>query len=239
MAHAWSSTRKSSTSPISVRAIDWDDQAIHVALTRAQVEGSPGVDTQLPVSRQHEIEYHRYYDYPYYWTGPYRWGASSRPPGVHAGTPQGASAEPSRPPGVVPGTLAAAEQEEEPWWTEEGTEANPHLRSTDEVTGYGIQATDGEIGDVEDFLVDDQAWAIRYLVIDTGRWLPGKQVLISPEWIQGVDWREAKVHVGLDRSAIREAPEYDHRVGVDREHERLLHDHYGRRRYWSEQRPAA
>ena len=234
----WLAGRRVLITPISVRRIDWDDEALHVTLTRAQVEGSPGVDSRLPVSRQHEIEYYQYYDYPYYWTGPYRWGASSRPSGVIAGTPEGATDDP-RPPGVVPGTLAEAAREEEPWWVDDAGEGDPHLRSTEEVSGYHIQATDGEIGDVEDFLIDDGAWAIRYIVVDTGRWWPGKEVLVSPEWIQGVDWRESKVHVGLSKDAIRDAPEYDDSIGVGRDYEERLHDHYGRRRYWGEQRPAA
>jgi uncharacterized protein YrrD len=234
----WLAGRRVLISPMSLRRVDWDEEAVHVALTRAQVEGSPGVDTQLPVSRQHELEYYAYFEYPYYWAGPYRWGSSSRPSGVMAGTPQGATEDEPRRPGVVPGTLAGAESEEEPWW-DQSTEGDPHLRSTEEVTGYHIQARDGEVGDVEDFLVDDDAWAVRYVVVDTGRWLPGKKVLVSPEWIQSVDWRESKVHVDLSRDTIKKAPEYDASTPVGRDYEARLYDHYGRRRYWGEQRRAA
>ena len=57
---------------------------------------------------------------------------------------------------------------------------DPHLRSIEAVTGYHIHASDGEIGHVEDFLIEDADWSIRYLVVDTKNWWPGKKVLISP-----------------------------------------------------------
>ena len=87
--------------------------------------------------------------------------------------------------------------------------------------------------------MDTDPWAIRYVAVDTGRWLPGRKVLISPEWIEGMDWRESKVHVGLTEDAIRNAPEYDDSVPIGRGYEARLHDHYGRRRYWGAPRHAA
>ena len=59
-----------------------------------------------------------------------------------------------------------------------------HSRSTCEVAGYRIHAEDGEIGHVEDFMIDDETWAIRYLIVDTRNWWPGKKVLVSPQWIE-------------------------------------------------------
>jgi PRC-barrel domain len=235
----WLAGRKVLVSPISIRHTDWANETVHVSLTKSQIETGPGIETDQPVSRQHEMEYYRYYGYPYYWEGPYRWGAESWPSGVLAGTPAEAERGPGVPPGVTPGTPAQAAHET-PWWTQETrAEGDPHLHSTSEVGEYYIHATDGDIGHVEDFLVDDQAWAIRYLIADTANWWPGKRVLISPEWISRVDWREAKVFVDMTRGQIKNSPEYDPSVPVEREYEGRLYEHYRRPHYWSDRRRAA
>jgi hypothetical protein len=106
-----------------------------------------------------------------------------------------------------------------------------HLRSMKDVTGYTIQATDGEIGHVDDFLVDDDAWNIRYIVIDTRNWLPGKKILVAPQWIANVDWKNSNVYVNLSREAIKSGPEFNSDK-LDREYESQLYKHYGQENYW-------
>jgi hypothetical protein len=100
------------------------------------------------------------------------------------------------------------------------------------VSGYGIQATDGELGHVDDFIIDDQNWAIRYLVIDTKNWWPGKKVLVSPHWIESVNWDQSKVFVNLLREAIKQSPEYTEESLLTRAYETALHRHYNRQGYW-------
>jgi hypothetical protein len=100
------------------------------------------------------------------------------------------------------------------------------------VSGYHIQAADGEIGHVEDFIIDDETWTIRYLRINTLNWWPGKKVLISPLWIQRVSWAESKVFVNLSREAIKKSPEYTEDFLLTRDYETALHQHYSRRGYW-------
>jgi hypothetical protein len=107
------------------------------------------------------------------------------------------------------------------------------------VIGYYIQATDGDIGHVEDFLIDDRSWTIRYMVVDTRNWLPGKKVLVSPEWIERVDWDASKVHLNLARERIQNSPEYDPSRPLERDYETRLYGHYGRRGYWGDWRDAA
>lgn len=109
---------------------------------------------------------------------------------------------------------------------------DPHLRSIKEVKGYHIHAIDNGIGHIDDFIVDDERWAIRYLVVDTRNWLPGKKVLIAPDWIERVNWEERKVNVTHDRETIKNSPEYDPTKSVNRECECRLYDYYGRPRYW-------
>ena len=109
---------------------------------------------------------------------------------------------------------------------------DPHLRSTHDVSGHHIQATDGEIGHVEDFIIDDETWAIRYLIIDTRNWWPGKKVLVSPRWIERVSWSELKVFVNLPRETIKQSPEYTEESLLTRDYETRLHRHYNRQGYW-------
>jgi hypothetical protein len=207
----WLGGRQVLISPISIVRTDWEAKRVHVALTKGQVERSPKIDTHQPVSRQHEAEYYGYYGYPYYWDGPYMWGSSFYPAGVEV------SAALSR--------EALAEKI--------GKElTDSHLRSTQAVTGYDIEAADGEIGHVAGFIFDDEAWAIRYIEAATRNWWPGKKVLVSPAWIERVSWIDAKVNVGLTRDAIKTAPEYIESTPITREYENRLHLHYGRPPYW-------
>jgi len=107
-----------------------------------------------------------------------------------------------------------------------------HLRSSDRVTGYYIDASDGEIGHLNGFVMDDEAWAIRYIEVATRNWWPGKKVLVSPAWIDLVSWETSKVHVGLSREVIRNAPEYLESMPVSRDYENQLYFHYGLPPYW-------
>ena len=114
---------------------------------------------------------------------------------------------------------------------------DPNLRSADEVRGYDIMARDGDIGHVEDFLIDDETWAIRYLIIDTRDLLPGKKVLLSPDWSKDIVWTLKQVEVGLTRDTIKQAPEYTDETRITREYERDLYMHYEREGYWTKETP--
>jgi hypothetical protein len=105
-----------------------------------------------------------------------------------------------------------------------------HLYSARAVIGYAVRAVDGEVGYVEDFLVDDGPWAVRYLVVDSRHWWPGKRVLVAAERIRWVSWRELDVHVDLPRDPIRQAPGYDPARPVDPAYEARLREHYDRAR---------
>src|SRR6185312_14134654 len=119
------------------------------------------------------------------------------------------------------------EREREGRLDRERESADSHLRSSNVVIGYEIMATDGPIGSVENFVFDDKSWAIRYIVVDTRKWLRGKHVLLSPEWIDGVSWSEHEVYVKVTRDAIQTSPEYDPSRPLSREHEAALYEHHG------------
>ena len=209
----WLSGRHVLISPMAVRAVDTDAERVVVQLTREQVEHSPDIDTHRPVSRQHEIALLQHYGFPTYWYGPYAWGPVMLP-------------TPLPPPEASPvsdETIARAEQD---------NIEDAHLHATTEVTGYDIQARDGAIGHVHDFLIDDRSWAIRWLVVDTGNWLPGKHVLVAPDWVGNVAWTEREVRVDLTRAQIEGAPAYDRDQPVDRAYEQRLFEYYRRPTYW-------
>lgn len=198
-------------SPMSIEDIDWSDNRLDVSLSKKQIENSPSINTHLPVSRQHEAAYLGYYGYPYYWEGPNLWGPAFYPAG---------SVDPSGPSEEF---LANRIRQESP---------DSHLRSTEAVIGFHIEAMDGEIGHVDEFVVDDQAWAIRYIEVATRNWWPGKKVLVSPAWIERVSWTNSKVYAQLSRAAMETAPEYVESAPIDREMENRLYFHYGRPPYW-------
>jgi sporulation protein YlmC with PRC-barrel domain len=110
--------------------------------------------------------------------------------------------------------------------TEEHTNDKPHLRSTQEVTGYDIHATDGNIGQVEDFIIDDTTWKIHFLVVETGNWFSGKKVIISPHWIKDVKWEEQKVTINHLKDEVKNSPEYDSSQPINDSYEHALNDYY-------------
>jgi hypothetical protein len=190
----------------------------------AQVSNSPNIDSDKPVSRQNEEQYYGYYGYPSYWGGPGLWGEGMYPFAVA--------------PGYVTTGIDWVERQRE----DEAALAaerlrhrndDPHLRSCETVTGYHMQATDGEIGHVAGFLVDELSWAVRYLVIDTSNWWMGNKVLIAPSWITGVNWAGETVSTDLSQAAVKASPPYDPDELLDRNWELRLHKHYGRSGYWS------
>jgi uncharacterized protein YrrD len=203
----WLSGRKVLLSPTSFGAIADESKLIAVHLTKERIENSPPIEADKPVSRQHEEEWHRYYGYPGYWLAPEAIAFGSVP--------------------VVTGVQAP------PFEEAKGSEerGDPHLRSTSELTGYSIHATDGDIGHVDDFIVDDEGWAIRYVVISRS-WWPRKKVILSPEWIERVSWEESDVFVPLSRETIKNAPDWDESHPISRTFEQRLFDYYGRCAYW-------
>jgi uncharacterized protein YrrD len=204
----WLASRQVLISPYALVIVNHEEKNIVVDLTKKQIEDSPSMDSDKPVSRQFEESYYGYYGLPTYWTGPYSWGAYSN---IARNRDQG----------------KAATSAHKAW--------DAHLRSMQEVAGYHIQAEDGELGHVEDFIIDDQTWAIRYLIIKTGNWWSGKKVLVSPLWIGRVSWDESKVFVNLTRNTIKQSPEYTETSLLTRDYEIGLHGHYNRKGYWEDE----
>jgi len=201
----WLSGRQVLISPYALVDVNTTKRHIEINLSKQQIEECPAMESDQPVSRQYESAYFGYFGWPMYWGGPYLWGPNPFPV-------------------LDPNLWHAHAQNSETW--------DAHLRSVKDVCGHSIQAADGEIGHVADFIIDDDTWAIRYLIVDTQNWWPGKKVLISPRWIERVSWNESKVFVDLPRETVKQSPEYKEDALPTRSYEVGLHEHYNRSGYW-------
>jgi len=219
---SWMEKRQVMISPYSIKRLDFGSGTAHVNLTRQQVRDSPDIDTDKPVSRQHEARYIGYYGHPRYWGGAYLWGVGAYPAFATIEAAQRNASE------AFAGNDAQADNHTD----------DVHLRSTKEVRGYHIDAADGSIGHVSGFLFDDVSWAIRYLTVDTRNWWPGgKEVLVATRWIDLVEWGGSIVYTRLTRDAIKNSPEYDGALPPSRHYEETLHKYYRKGRYWSDEVP--
>jgi hypothetical protein len=212
---SWLGGREVLISPYSISQPDWTGNLLPAKITKEQIKNSPSIESNEPVSRQYEKRYLGYYGYPYYWGGSSLWGPNYYP---HTNW----YSEDHLNHGYL-GYLSTPSDDEL---------GDPHLRSCNAVKGYHIHATDGEIGHVRGYLVDDLTWSIRYLIVNTSNWWVGHSVLISPEWIEQVSWAESSVKVSIDRQALKAAPAYDQAAIFDRNAESAIYNHYRRDKYW-------
>lgn len=186
----WLTGRVVLLSPMNLERVDWQQASVTFALTAEQIQAAPGESSAVPGSREWEAAFASYYSLPYYWAGTGAWGDWDTP---------GEAARSGPPPEEV--SAAAVSQS--------------HLLRIRDVAGQHVHAIDGEIGHVDDFLVDDRTWTIRYLLIDTSNWIGGRSVLVPPSWVQSIDWAERRVRVRVSREAIEKSPEYDPAADIE------------------------
>lgn len=195
----WLPGRRVLISPESVERLDGEQMLIELALTREQVEESPSIGRDQPVSRQHEMALAGHYGWPTYWAiGPH----------PVAGLP-------------VQATPPEAE-------APEAMRGDPTLRSMHEVAGYHVEASDKEVGKVTDFVVDTEAWEVLHLVVKIGGLFSSREVLVPPTWRDGIDWREQRVRVDIESHVIEQGPEWDPTQPINKAFETRLYDYYGR-----------
>ncbi len=206
---SWLFSRKVLLSPQVVIKTDWEQKLFSVNFTMDQIKNSPLIDTDKPISRQHEKDLYAYYPW-----GGYYWGSIGL-----SGMGMGMS---------YPLAMNHAAQKKEDIAVEDKSDEHYHLRSTEKVTGYNIKATDGEIGDLEDFIINDNTWAIDFIEIDTGNWFPGKKVLLSPKLITEISWENSTVVVNASEDQVKNSPEYVPSQEVSDSYEANLQNYYGR-----------
>lgn len=209
----WLPGRHVLVSPLSLGTPDWEEKRFEVNLTMEQVRNQPGLDSDAPVSRQHEKEWLGAYGYPFYWSNPsYAW--------VHGADPASLFAD--VPPDLMPEAAAAED------------EGDPHLRSLEEIRSYKVATENDTFGHVEDLVMDDETWTIRYVVVDTRKWLPGQTVLLSPDWFTRFDWADETLGCELSRQTIENIPRLERGLPITRAHETSLHEYFGKPVYWWE-----
>jgi uncharacterized protein YrrD len=206
----WLNNRKVLIATEALLTTDWENKVFLVNLTKEKIKNSPHIDTELPVSRQHEIEMYQHYPWTNYWGG-----------GVLGGG-MGVS-------GMMTGTYEPFEEAVKKNKSEDTKDADNdlHLRSTRKVTGYTIHANNGEIGDVEDFMVDDITWKIEFLEVDTGDWFPGKKVLISPKLVKEIKWERSEVVLNISIEKVKNSPEYEPTEEISVSYTANLQNYYG------------
>jgi uncharacterized protein YrrD len=202
----WLNDRKILLHPSSIDRADMPARTLLVNLTQDQVEKSPGIATDEPVSRQMEHNLYGYYGVDPLWGGGYYGGNMI--------------AQPMAATGLAGGIMA-------PQLSGANDKRDPDLRSLKEVTGYDIHASDGRIGHIEAFLFDDATWDIRYLVVDTRNWWFGKHVLISPSSVREILWETHEVSLNLTGYKIKGSPPWDATSLIDRAYELVLGAYYG------------
>jgi len=198
----WLRGRQVLLSPHALRAVQPADHVIPVDLTRQQVEASPPVDSDEPLSRHWEDAYHRYYAWPAYWAGS---------PTIIGGGPI-----------LAPIPLITDILDDD---NPDHIDADPHLLSSAALIGHRIQSLDGDIGHVSDVIISDDTWSVAYIEIDTGNWL-GRKSLIARDWLERASWSREVVQVHLHREAIRQAPILPTGGEISAEYEVALHQHY-------------
>jgi hypothetical protein len=187
----WLSGRKVLLHPSVLGQPDAARRRFPVALTKAQVKGSPDVSTDQPVSRQMESHLYDYYGYDPAWGDAY-FGMGAMPTPLSSPPYLSGSRSHDRVDADIP-----------------SNDGDSHLRSVGAVTGYHIHATDGSIGHVEDLLVDDVRWDIRYIVVDTRNWRPGEKVLISPRSVREIEWTGKLMTLDVAREQVKGSPRYE------------------------------
>jgi uncharacterized protein YrrD len=189
----WLPGRKVLVAPAAILQPWHGEAAVPVELTKSQIRISPDIDTAQPISRKAEHLLHSHYDWIPYWGMP----------GIPEWEMPGIPAPPLPPP------LAASSIEERRDASKEAESlSEQHLRSTREVMGYRVGAIDGEIGHIEDFVLDDDCSRVLFLTIDLEEWILGKQVLLSPRLVSKIDWATSRVLVDVSRQAIKTSQAY-------------------------------
>jgi hypothetical protein len=208
-AGSWLVDRKVLLHPSSVEGFDNSSLTLHVLLTKQQVQDSPLMSTDEPVSRQHETDTLSYYGWDPFW-GCDMYGTMLA--GGMAGPPR---------------YFGTEERYNDLGLDYARDGADPHLRSINEVTRYHVQATDGDIGHVANLLIDNVQWGVRYLIVDTSSWWMGKQVLMSPHSIDSIVWSDHTVYLDVSQAKVKASPEWDPAAIIVENYQHDLHKHYG------------
>lgn len=227
----WLTGRKVVISSDCIKDIECEKSGIIVDLTKEEIEDSPTIDEKKPVSRQDEKDLVDHYDWPAYWT----------PVTGTLTAGYGGADYPTRPTPLVLddddnplNPIKNNVENKKESQKESDGDGDCYLRSAKEIDGYTIHAKDGKIGHLENILVNEESWMVHYLVIDTRNWLPGREVIVAPEWLDRISYTAKDIYVNLYKETIKNSPEYESDIPVSRDYEEELYEHYNQNKYWKE-----
>jgi len=204
----WLLSRQVLISPVALSNTDWNSKTFPVNLTKEQIKHSPDIDAEKPVSIQQEEELHNHYAWPFDQES----GVGFMTTGMVGGV-------------VAPGIPFDEQISEEIHKTERHTKGNRHLRSYKQVTNYTVHATDGDLGEVYDMLVDTDAWTIQFIAIETGTWYSGKKIVTSARNVNKIEWESSSVYVNQTKDSLKNSLEFDNSQGITEELERKLQNY--------------
>ena len=210
--------RKVLIAPHALGEPDWVSQQVPVNLTKEEIKSSPNIKTDQPISEMDLDRLHDYYQWPKFWTSLSNTMVST-PMTVGRHDPNRGE------PGYQTNTVQLSIQKQRQATTSK-------LRSINEVMGYKVSGTDGTAGTVDDIVVDDKLWILRYLVIKTGTIFNHKNVLLAADWIDWIRHRESELEVDLPVELIEKSPEFDPEMPMTRRQEEVFYDFHGKPYYW-------
>lgn len=203
----WLPGRKVIIPPHELDPAQFSRDTMHVSLTRRQIENSPPLETDKPVSRQHELKIHGHYRWQPYWTGDVPPGESPQPI-EESDLPEESN-------------VARASEDIEP-------EGDPHLRSINELRDYRIEGTQGRVGKVHDIIVDDGSWMVRHFVVDLDPSVDRSSAdesslrIVPVENVERVEWDQFSVFLDANAEFIRQSPEFDPTLALDQAFDRAM-----------------
>tara|TARA_R110002096_G_scaffold415614_2_gene617583 strand:+ start:301 stop:1005 length:705 start_codon:yes stop_codon:yes gene_type:complete len=168
---SWLSERKVLISPTAVIQSELENNLLSLRLSKSEIENSPLLDSDAPVSREYERQYYKYYGYNMYWLGPNLWGTYPDPYG----------------------SLSPVDKPDINLSDDQGIETKNHLRSCKEISTYDAFASDGQIGKIEDFIFDDKQWNLANMILNTGNWLFGKSKVVPINNDLNISWADKSV----------------------------------------------
>ena len=186
-------------SPVSIDKFDHTNELIRIGITKDEAQKAPDPGDE-PVSRKYEKDFSLYYRINPYWIGSGAWGSAN--------------------------TAREMAQQEVQILESDLEEDESHVHQAKHVTRYELAVTDGSFGKIDDLLIDESSFKIKYFVADMRKWLPGgKKVLISPQWIEEIEWAAARIRINVTRDQLESAPEYRTELDLtdERESELWLH----------------
>jgi hypothetical protein len=204
-------------SPSTLGEPDWISKQIPVNLTKQEIKDSPDIKTDQPISAIDLERLHDYYRWPKFWT-PFNTALNST-------NTRSSSNKRAVTPEQRTDTVKLSLQKVKEIDT-------PKLRSVNEVIGYEIAANDGTAGTIDDIIIDDKLWFLRYLVIKTGNIFNHKKVVLAVDWIDWISHRKSEFRIDMPIQTIKESPEFDPETPMTRRQEEVFYDFHGKPYYW-------